>query len=95
MPVAPLLPSFLRESRATLTRLESMRRMNEKGLIEFAGFLKDLPGQKYVFLFFWKEKNPQTDKAWNVLQPAVANMAGSAEVASIQITDPAEKRIVR
>ena len=50
--------------------------------------------QKYVFLFFWKDKNPQTDKAWSVLQPAVANMADSAEVVSIQITDPAEKQIV-
>lgn len=50
--------------------------------------------RKYVFLFFWKEQNPQTDKAWSVLQPAVANMADSAEVASIQITDPAEKQIV-
>jgi len=49
---------------------------------------------KYVFLFFWKEKSPQTDKAWNVLQPAVANMADSAEVVSIQATDPAEKRVV-
>ncbi len=50
--------------------------------------------QKYVFLFCWKDKNPQTDKAWNVLQPAVANMANSADVASIQITDPTEKKIV-
>jgi hypothetical protein len=50
--------------------------------------------QKYVFLFCWKDKNPQTDKAWGVLQPAVANMADSAEVASIQITDPTEKKIV-
>jgi hypothetical protein len=50
--------------------------------------------QKYVFLFFWKGKTPPTDKAWSVLQPAVANMAGSADVVSIQITNPAEKRIV-
>lgn len=50
--------------------------------------------QKYAFLFFWKDKNPQTDKAWNVLQPAMANMADSAEVVSIQATNPAEKRIV-
>jgi hypothetical protein len=50
--------------------------------------------QKYVFLFFWKEKNPQTDKAWSVLQPAVANMKDSADVVSIQVTNPAEKSIV-
>ena len=50
--------------------------------------------QKYVFLFFWKDKTPQTDKAWNVLQPAVARMADWAEVVSVQTTDPAEKRVV-
>ena len=49
---------------------------------------------KYVFLFFWKEKTPQTDKAWGVLQPAAARMVDSAELVSIQITNPAEKRIV-
>lgn len=50
--------------------------------------------EKYTFLFFWKEKNPQTDKAWNILQPAAAKMANSADVVSIQTTDPAEKQIV-
>jgi hypothetical protein len=50
--------------------------------------------QKYIFLFFWKEKNSQTDTSWNILQQAVTNMAGSAEVAGIQITDPAEKQII-
>ena len=50
--------------------------------------------QKYVFLFFWKEKSPQTDKAWSVLQPAMAKMADWADVVAIQITDPAEKQIV-
>lgn len=50
--------------------------------------------QKYIFLFFWKDKTSQTDKAWSVLQPAVANMADSAEVVAIQVTDPAEKQII-
>lgn len=50
--------------------------------------------QKYVFLFFWKDKNPQTDKAWSTFEPAAAKLADSAEVASIQITNPAEKKIV-
>jgi hypothetical protein len=49
---------------------------------------------KYVFLFCWKDKTPQTNKVWNVLQPAVAKMADTAEVVSVQITDPAEKKIV-
>ena len=49
---------------------------------------------KYVFLFFWKEKGPQTDKALGIFQPAAAKMADKADVVSIQITDPAEKKVV-
>ena len=39
---------------------------------------------KYVFLFFWKDKSPQTDKAWGALQPAVAKMADVAVFVSIR-----------
>jgi hypothetical protein len=49
---------------------------------------------KYTIIFFWKDKNQQTDKAWGLLQPAVAKMADQAEVVSIQTTDSAEKAIV-
>jgi hypothetical protein len=50
--------------------------------------------QKYVFLFCWKDKGTLTDRAWSVFEPAAAKFADSAEVVSIQITDPAEKKIV-
>jgi len=49
---------------------------------------------KYVFAFFWKEQNAQTDKAWSVFEPAVAKLAKSADTVSINITNPAEKPIV-
>lgn len=49
---------------------------------------------KFIFIFFWKEQNQQTDKAWGVLQPAVAKMADQADTVSIQTTNPAEKAIV-
>lgn len=49
---------------------------------------------KFTFLFFWKEKDAQTDKAWSVLQPAVAKLGDSAVVVSVQSTDSAEKAIV-
>ena len=49
---------------------------------------------KYVFLFFWKEKSPQLDKAWGSFEPAVAKMADVAVFISIRITNPAEKKIV-
>ena len=31
---------------------------------------------KFAFVFFWKEKNPQTDKAWGVLQPGGGQNGG-------------------
>src|SRR5574340_685849 len=49
---------------------------------------------KYLFLFFYKEKNPATDAAWTAFQPAVGRMADSADFATIAITDPAEKALV-
>ncbi len=49
---------------------------------------------KFVFVFFWKEQNQQTDKAWNILQPAVAKMADQADVVSIQTTNSAEKSVI-
>jgi len=49
---------------------------------------------RYVFLFFWKEDSPQTDKAWGVLKPAIAKMADAADFVSIRVTNPAEKKIV-
>jgi hypothetical protein len=50
--------------------------------------------RKFAFMFFWKEKNAQTDKAWGVLQAAVANMSDVAAVAAVQVTNPAEKELV-
>lgn len=42
-----------------LSRLESLRKVNEKGLIQFAEYLKTMPGQKFVYLFYQKENVPQ------------------------------------
>ena len=42
-----------------LSKLESLRRVNEKGLLDFAAYLKDQPGQKFVYMFYQKELIPQ------------------------------------
>ena len=83
-------PAVMAQDRATVT-LSGQAKQTSPGQ---AAVDRAAAAQKYIFIFFWKDKNLQTDKAWSVLQPAVANMAGSAEVVSIQITNPAEKRIV-
>ena len=49
---------------------------------------------KYVFLFFWKEKGPPADKAWAAFQPAMAKVAAMAQAVAIRVTNPAEKKLV-
>ena len=50
--------------------------------------------QKYSLIFFWRDKNTNTDKAWSSFSSAAAGLADSATVVSVQITDPAEKQLV-
>ena len=49
---------------------------------------------KYMFMLFWRDRSPQTSKAWATLQPWAARMANSAAVAAVQVTDPKEKELV-
>jgi len=49
---------------------------------------------KYLFVFFWKEKSQQTDAMWNAFQPAMNKVADRAEAVAINVSDPAEKAMV-
>jgi len=49
---------------------------------------------KYLFVFFWKEKSQQTDAMWNAFQPAMSKVADRAESVAINVSDPAEKTMV-
>lgn len=49
---------------------------------------------KYLFVFFWREKSQQADAMWNVLQPTISRLADRAELAAINVSDPAEKPMV-
>lgn len=42
-----------------LKKLEHMRKVDQQKLLEFSNFLKDMEGQKYVFLFYQREYIPQ------------------------------------
>jgi hypothetical protein len=44
-----------------LNNLEGLRRVDEKSLVKFADFLKGLTGQKYIYLFYQKERIPEYD----------------------------------
>ncbi len=51
----------LQNYESSLLRLDGMRSINGKKLLDFAGYLKSLEGQKHVFLFYQKELIPKID----------------------------------
>ena len=66
------LEQLLDDYTTDLSRLESLRRVDEKGLIDFARFLKDLPGQKFVYMFYQTERIPQYN-AKNLMMKTMEN----------------------
>jgi hypothetical protein len=59
-----------------------------------AAIQQSAAGGKYLFIFFWKERNPQTDTMGNVLQSAMAKCADAADLVAVHVSDPAEKPVV-
>ena len=55
---------------AFLQRLDSLRRVEEARFHDFAKFLKNRSGQKYVFLFYQREFVPQID--WKVYTNSIS-----------------------
>jgi len=49
---------------------------------------------KYLFVFFWKEKSQQADAMWSVFQSAMSKVADRAESVAVNVSDPAEKAMV-
>jgi len=49
---------------------------------------------KYLYVFFWKENDEQSQKMFGVFQGGMQSLADSAEKIGIQITDPNERAIV-
>jgi len=49
---------------------------------------------KYLFVFFWKEKSQQTSALWSIFQSAMSKVADRAESVAINVSDPAEKTMV-
>lgn len=45
-----------------LNKLDNLRSVDQKKLLDFAEFLKDKEGQKYVFLFYQREFTPQLEQ---------------------------------
>jgi hypothetical protein len=55
-------PQLLLRYRMDLQRLEQLRSLDQAKLFEFARYLKDESGQKYVFLLYQREYVPVFDK---------------------------------
>lgn len=49
---------------------------------------------KYLFLFFWRDQNSQTDAMWEALQSAMARHGSRAESMAVRVSDPAEQAVV-
>ena len=49
---------------------------------------------KYVFVFFWKEKSVQTSTTWDVFQTAMSKLTDQANSVAVNVSDPAEKPMV-
>ncbi len=49
---------------------------------------------KYLFVFFWKERNQQTGDMWGVFQSAMGKLADRANSIPINVLDPVEKPVV-
>ena len=79
----------LRTARLPDSRAASGRQSEAAAALDRAA-----AANKFAFVFFWKEQNPQTDRAWGVLQTAAGRMSDWADVVAVQATDPAEKPLV-
>jgi VWFA-related protein len=55
---------YLMKYRADLERLKSLRTLDEKKLFDFAKFLRNKSGQKFVFLFYQREYTPMPSLEW-------------------------------
>ena len=73
---------------------QANRAMSSRGTAGQAALEQAAAANKFAFIFFWKDRNPQTDKAWATLQPLAAKIADAAVVAAVQVTDPEEKQLV-
>jgi hypothetical protein len=49
---------------------------------------------KYLFVFFWKERNQQTSTMWGVFQSAMSKFADRADWVPVNVSDPVEKPVV-
>ena len=50
--------------------------------------------QKYLFVFFWRAQDAQTDQMWKSLQAAIAKTTDRATYTSLRVDDPTEKPLV-
>ncbi len=49
---------------------------------------------KFLFLFFWKDKDPRTTSLWGVYQSTMTRLADRSDAVAIRVDDATEKAIV-
>ena len=61
-----------------LEKLEALRRIDEKKILEFAEYMKDKEGQKYVFMFYQREFIPTLEQ--RVLDTIMTGFQGQPHI---------------
>ena len=67
---ATSIEEVINQYRASLEKLETLRRVEEQNLLDFSNYLQDLEGQKHLFLFYQREFIP-------IVDPKILVQAGS------------------
>ena len=61
-----------------LSKLENLRRVDQKRLMDFADYLRDKEGQKYVFMFYQREFIPQIEQ--RIIDQTITNFQERPDV---------------
>ena len=62
--------------------------------VGLAALQRAAAANKYLFLFFWKEKDRSTASLWDVYQSAMVRLSDRADAVAIRVDDAAEKAVV-
>ncbi len=60
----------------------------------FSAIERAAAADRYLFVFFWREKSQQTSNMWGVFQAATSKLAERADAVAVNVSDPAERPMV-
>jgi len=92
--VNPAVEGPARESIAENPKMPVLPQRPEGAELGMPAIEKARQNKKYLFAFFWKEKDEQMAAMKSVFERAMAEVADRADSVVVNVTEPAERRIV-